>query len=133
MLATKVPIGKLDRRITIQQPVYTTNDHNEDEITSWTTVATVWARTEQKQGNEVVDADRLTYYETTVFTIRHRDDLNVRMRIVWNTIPYRIFSIAEHESSRKRFLSIAGEVIDNETVDVEGFEFTEEFSEEFNA
>jgi SPP1 family predicted phage head-tail adaptor len=133
MLTTSVPVGKLDRKVTIQQPVYTTNDHNEDEITSWATVATVWASAEQRQGNEVIDADRLTYYETTIFTIRHRDDLNVRMRIIWGSTPYRIFSITEHKSSRKGFLSIASEVVDNETVNVEGFEFTEEFSEEFNA
>lgn len=133
MLNTATDIGRLDRRITIQQPVYTTNDHNEDEITSWETVTTVWARVEQRQGSEVIDADRLTYYETTIFTIRYRTGLNVRMRVILDSIPFRIFSITEHQSSRKGFMSIAGEIVDNEEVTVAGFEFTTEFSEEFNA
>lgn len=130
MLITKVQIGKLDRRIIIQSPVYENNDHNEDEITGWTTVATVWAQAEQKQGSEVIDAERLTYYETTILTIRHRTDLNVRMRVIMDTIPYRIFSITEHQSSRKGYMVIAAEVMDNTTV-TDGGEFTAAFSSAF--
>lgn len=119
MLTTSVPIGKLDRRITIQEPVYATNDHNEDEISDWSNVVSVWARAEQKQGSEVVDADRVTYYETTIFTIRYRSDLNVRMRVVFQSIPYRIFSIVEMKGSRKGYMEISAEVMDNLVVDVE--------------
>lgn len=119
MLEAGVRIGKLDRKITIQEPVYTTNDHNEDEISDWDNVATVWAKTEQRQGSEVVDADRVTYYETTIFTIRYRADLNVRMRIIFQSIPYRIFSIVEHKGSRKGYMELAAEVMDNIIVDVE--------------
>jgi SPP1 family predicted phage head-tail adaptor len=134
MLATSVPVGKLDRRITIQEPVYGTNEHNEKVISSWSNVATVWARVEQKQGSEVVDADRLTYYETTIFTIRYRSDLNVQMRIIWDSIPYRIFSITEHKAARKGYMEIAAEVIDNETVVIDGGAFSEEeFSEAFSS
>ena len=133
MLTTSVQVGKLDRRITIQEPVYGINDHNEKVISSWSTVETVWAKAEQRQGSEVVDADRLTYYETTIFTIRYRSDLNVRMRIIWDSVPYRIFSIVEHKSSRKGYLEIAAEIIDNETVVVDGGAFSdEEFSTAFS-
>jgi SPP1 family predicted phage head-tail adaptor len=133
MLTTSVPIGRLDRKITIQEPVYTTNDHNEDVISSWTDVAEVWANVSQNQGDEQNDADRITYYETTIFTIRYRTGLNVRMRIIWDTVPYRIFSIREHKSSRKGYMEIAGEIDDNTTVETGG-EFSElEFSNaEFN-
>lgn len=118
MLETGVQIGKLDRKITFQEPVYENNDHNEDKIIDWDNVVSVWAKTEQKQGSEVVDADRVTYYETTIFTIRHRTDLNVRMRIIFQSVPYRIFSIAEHKGSRKGYMEIAAEVMDNILVDV---------------
>lgn len=131
MLTTSVPIGKLDRKITIQEPVYSTNDHNEDEISGWSNVVSVWARAEQKQGSEVVDADRVTYYETTIFTIRHRTDLNVRMRIIFQSVPYRIFSITEHKGARKGYMEIAAEVMDNITVDVEAASFSLGFSEGF--
>lgn len=133
MLTTKISVGELDRRITIQEPVYENNDHNEDEITGWTDVVTLWAKAEQRQGSEVIDADRVTYYETTIFTVRHKTDLNVRMRVIFDSAPYRIFSITEHKASRKGYMEITAEVIDNEVVDVEGFEFTEEFTEEFNS
>lgn len=131
MLATGVQIGKLDRRIIIQSPVYENNDHNEDQITGWENVVTVWARADQRQGNEVIDAERLTYYETTLFTIRHRTDLNVRMRIIFGTVPYRIFSITEHESSRNGYMVIAAEVMDNTTVVTSGEFSATEFSDEF--
>lgn len=131
MLTTKVQIGKLDRRIVIQAPVYENNDHNEDTITDWQTIATVWARAEQRQGSEVIDAERLTYYETTLFTIRHRTDLNVRMRVVFGTVPYRIFSITEHESGRNGYMVIASEVMDNMTVVTSGEFSAAEFSDEF--
>lgn len=119
MLETGIRIGKLDRKITIQEPVYANNDHNEDEIVDWGNVATVWAKTEQRQGSEAVDADRVTYYETTIFTIRHRTDLNVRMRIVFQNEPYRIFSITEHKGTRKGYMEIAAEVMDNVLVDAD--------------
>lgn len=133
MLTTYVPVGRLDRKITIQQPTYATNDHNEDVISGWTDVAEVWANVSQNQGNEQNDADRITYYETTIFTIRYRSGLNVMMRIIWDTVPYRIFSIREHKSSRKGYMEIAGEIDDNTTVETGG-EFSElEFSNvEFN-
>ena len=133
MLKTTVQVGNLDRRITIQEPVYTTNDHNEDEITDWSNVATVWASASQKQGSEVVDADRVTYYETTIFTIRHRTGLNVRMRIILDTVPYRIFSITEHKSSRKGYLEIASEIMDNTTVDIGAFAFSSAFAIDFDS
>lgn len=132
MLTTSVSVGELDRRITIQEPVYENNDHNEDEITGWTDVVTLWARAEQRQGSEVVDADRVTYYETTVFTIRYRTDLNVRMRVIFDSAPYRIFSITEHKASRKGYMEIAAEVMDNITVDVEGAGFDSGFDEGFD-
>lgn len=118
MLTTSISIGKLDRKITIQEPVYANNDHNEDKIIDWETVVSVWAKSEQRQGSEVVDADRVTYYETTIFTIRYRSDLNVRMRIVFQSIPYRIFSITEYKGTRKGYMEIAAEVMDNITVDL---------------
>lgn len=132
MLETGVQIGKLDRKITFQEPVYANNDHNEDEITDWENVVSVWAKTDQKQGSEVVDADRVTYYETTIFTIRHRTDLNVRMRIIFQSVPYRIFSIVEHKGSRKGYMEIAAEVMDNILVEVEGAGFDSGFDPGFD-
>lgn len=119
MLEAGIRIGKLDRKITIQDPVYVNNDHNEDTIADWTEIARVWAKTEQRQGSEVVDADRVTYYETTFFTIRYRDDLNVRMRIIFQSVPYRIFSITEPKGTRKGYMEIAAEVMDNILIDVD--------------
>lgn len=132
MLATSVPVGRLDRKITIQEPVYENNDHNEDEIIDWESFVSVWARAEQKQGSEVVDADRVTYYETTIFTIRHRTDLNVRMRIIFDSVPYRIFSITEHKGARKGYMEIAAEIMDNTTVTVGVGAFDTGFDEGFD-
>jgi SPP1 family predicted phage head-tail adaptor len=116
MLTTKIPIGHLDRRITIQSPVVTTGDDNQDEINSWTDLDDVWAKISDRQGTETLDADRVNYEKQTVFTIRYRSDVTVMMRIVFGGFAHQIVSITENGMSRKGFLDIVTEIVDNEVV-----------------
>lgn len=117
MLGTKVNIGKLDRRITIQSPVITDGSANSDIINSWTDVVSVWAWVIEKAGNELVEADRITHVQNIVFRIRYRTNVTLQMRIVFNGFAYRILSIINNASSRNRYLDIATELLD--TVEVE--------------
>jgi|SRR5688572_13836111 len=107
MLATKEQIGKLDRRITIQQKVFEGNEFNEDKIETWQTVAEVWANVrESEDGTELYEADKLTEIKHVKFTIRYRAMLPT-YRIVYGGFEYDILNISE--VSRKRFLVLKTE------------------------
>ena len=90
-------IGHLDRRITLIQPIITTGDSNEDKVTGWEVLDStpdVWAEKIENSGRTLVDADRVTFSQTTSWIIRFREDLNVRNRLVFNTKVYEIFNIS---------------------------------------
>lgn len=117
MLRSQTNIGTLDREITFIQYVVEVGESNEDKITSWEEIATdpnVNAAKIENGGNTFVQADRLTWNQQTRWVIRWRDDLNVRMRLVWDTKVYEILNISESDESRRRFLNIETNLLDNE-------------------
>lgn len=107
MLNHKEQIGKLDRRVTLQEKVIGSNESNEDAENGWQNIATkpiVWASKQDNAGGEQYEADKLTGAQTITFKVRFRSDLDIEMRIVIEDMAYEIVSIAE--ISRKRFLEI---------------------------
>ena len=107
MLNHKEQIGHFDRRITFQSKIVGENESNEDEETGWANVSsnpTVWAEKDERRGNEVYRADKLTDYLSVFFTCRYRTDISPKNRLVSDGIPYNIIAITE--ISRKRFISI---------------------------
>lgn len=116
MLQHKQTIGRLDREITFIQPIIEDATSNADKITGWEVIDTdpnVNAAKSEKQGTVYTQSDRLTYTQVTEWTIRWRDDLNVRMRVVWDTKVYEIFNIVEADDSRRRYLKISTNLLDN--------------------
>lgn len=109
MLQSKEQIGKLDRRITFQEKVIGDNVSNEDEETGWQDIETtpeVWANVEEKSGTEEFKADQLNGVKLSHFYIRYRNDLNVKLRIVYGSDLYDIQSILALD--RNRYLKIVG-------------------------
>lgn len=117
MLQSRIRRGELDREVTFLKPVKTSNATNEDEVQRWTEITndpTVAAKVIQRPGREVVLADRITFVQTTMFIIDHREDLTGENRVYYNGKVYNILSITEHESSRDMYTEIAAEVLENE-------------------
>jgi len=110
-------IGKLDRRITFIQPVISVGTSNEDKITSWEeidTVPDVWAQKNDSRGTTLVEDDRVVYSQNTEWRIRNRTDLNVNMRVVdASGQVYAILGITEMEVSRKRYMAVVTNLLDN--------------------
>jgi len=109
-------IGRHDRRITFIQAVISTGTSNEDKITAWEEIdnnPTVWARKIEEGGSTAVQADRVTHSRATTWVIRFRDDLNVRMRLVWDTQVYEIVNIAEADEGRQRYMNVLTSLLDN--------------------
>lgn len=96
--------GQLDRRITIQSFTTTTDDFGE-VVKSFTTLANVWAKVEEKRGNEGEDGNQLVATKRVEFLIRYRSDINEQMRIQYNNETYKIEAILNADS-RKEFQKI---------------------------
>lgn len=110
MLFAKQEIGRLDRLITFQQKIVGQNESNEDAEDGWVNIAnfpTCYASKDDKTGNEMYAADKLTGFQDVIFTIRWRSDVSIENRIVCDGIKYDIHSI--QEVGRKRFLQITAE------------------------
>ena len=96
--------GQLDRRITIQSFGTTTDDFGE-VVKSFTTLANVWAKVEEKRGDEGEDGNQLVATKRVEFFIRYRSDINEQMRITYNNETYKIEAILNADS-RKAFQKI---------------------------
>ena len=110
MSSSKTPTGERDRRIIILEREVTTNSFNEEEVTGWTPVRTVWAKVTEAQGDESFESDQLTEGRLTVFDIGYRSDITVKHRIGYNDRYYDIKSIVEPD--RRRSLKIKALLLD---------------------
>ena len=110
-------IGKLDRRVTFIKEVIENGDSNEDKVTGWEIIDsndTVWAEKIERTGSKFVQDDRISFVQQTDWRIRFRTDLNVRMRLVYDTFVYNITSISEiSDEARKRYTIINTTLLDN--------------------
>jgi len=117
MLKGKEEIGTLDREVCFIQPILEQGDSNERKIVGWEQIdnyPNVSARKIESTGSTFVVNERITFSQQTTWIIRYRDDLNVRMRLVWDTKMYEILNIAEYLQGRKRFMEVNTQFLDNE-------------------
>jgi SPP1 family predicted phage head-tail adaptor len=116
MLQTKYHIGRLDREVTFIRAIIETGESNEDRIDGWEEIPdypTVSAAKKELNGTVYTQSDRLTYTQQTEWLIRYRDDLNTRMRVVYNSKVYEIINIVEPDESRGRYLKVLTNILDN--------------------
>jgi len=103
-----IKAGELDRRITIKQPG-TTRDPDGGLAEGFTTVATVWAKMDNRPGGkEQYTADKEISVSRTVWTIWHRSDVTTKMIIEYDSKEYDIIRISE--IGRKSGLEILTEL-----------------------
>ncbi len=116
MLQGKIRIGELDRKVTFIKENVSRGASNQPVIT-WGVVAsnpTVFSRKLELKGNEVVINDQIKFVQKTLFTIRYREDLTTKNRVVFDSRVYEIISITENGLERKTFLDVVANLIDNE-------------------
>ncbi len=89
--------GTHDARITIQS-LTETQDGYGDPIQSWadlTSTPDMWAEVMPPTGGEQFQAGQVNATAETTFRVRYRSDLNVEMRVVYETTPYDIKALTE--------------------------------------
>ena len=76
-------IGKLNKRVILQSPVETRDDHG-GYAESWTDVATVWAAIEPLRGQELYNAQQMNALASVKIRIRPYPGLTPKWRVIWN-------------------------------------------------
>lgn len=90
--------GRLNQRITIQQPAASQDAYGE-MVPSWTTFATVWAEVKPVLGSEAV-VNGMTLAQAPVkVRIRHLAGVLPTMRVVHETRTLAVRSVAEMDSA----------------------------------
>lgn len=94
--------GDMNRRITLQRATVERNSFNE-EIETWGTLATVWARKHDVSAAEAFRAQEVGAQLTARFRIRYSDTvatLNPRDRLIFNGLTYNITGVREKDMNR---------------------------------
>lgn len=84
----------LDRRITIESATVARNDNGEP-ITTWSTLATIWAKRMGLRGAELFATNQVVAQAQCKYRIRWRDDINESMRVVDDGVTFGIQHIAD--------------------------------------
>ena len=90
--------GKLDRKITIQQPTYTADSETgERKVSSWSTYKSAWAQRVHNQSLEQISGDQIILVDTYNFKIRYNDAPNITgvMRVLYDSEYYDIMGLKE--------------------------------------
>jgi len=111
-MAKKAGIGELNRRIVIQEETATRGTSGQ-EILSWATLYTCWAKIDFPGigSGEQVDNDQVIVTTRLDFTIRKRDGIDEKMRVVYGGSNYSIININEH-GGRNEFLLLQAQKVE---------------------
>ena len=93
-------IGKLRHRIIFQQTVKVDDTYKGHEVT-WANFVTVWADVEPLTGREYFFSQQVKAEVTHRVKIRYRDDITVKMRILFGTRVLGVESIFDIKERHK--------------------------------
>lgn len=112
-MATKVTIGELRERVTIQQPSVAAT---QARTVTWSSLAIVWANVSPAAASERIQAAAMGAAHDYRVTIRYRGDVTPTMRIAWT--PYdgsaktlQIHGVQPLDGARAFLVLTCGEVI----------------------
>lgn len=81
--------GQYDQRVTLQRRS-TTQDSFMQQSTSWTDIATVWAKARPMRGRDKLLAGQAQSTIDVQFCVRYRVDVDASCRVLWSGVPYDI-------------------------------------------
>lgn len=105
-MARRAPIGELRHRVSLQSPTDTIDAYGQ-EIRTWSTYATVWARVEQTPGSETQAGQSQLALSPHRITIRYRTDVMPTHRLVYGSITLELVSVTD-ETGYGTHLVLAG-------------------------
>lgn len=102
-MASKLPeISELRHRVIVEQ-LSNAADSQGGFVTTWSTLATIWAKVEPIKSFERLFGGRIEYQRSHVAWIRHRTDVTTSMRLTFDSRTFQIKGIRRPDE-RKFFL-----------------------------
>lgn len=101
--------GDLDRRIAIQRATTTRDPDTNEEIPSWSTVATVAAGVRQTAGREFLDGSAMVGEQRAVFVIRFLGGVTVLDRVLFGSTVFDLDDV--REIGRREGLELHGRAV----------------------
>ena len=98
--------GKLRHRITLQKPVKAQSPATGAIVNSWADVATLWADINDLSVREFVAAQAGQSEVTSRITIRYRDDVTNKHRILYRGRIYNIQGVLADDKSGSEYLTL---------------------------
>lgn len=93
-------IGRLNRRITIEEKSVSRDSYGAEVIT-WSEVVTVWAAVLPVRGREYIAMRQAQADVTTRFVIHYRAGLTPAMRVLYNGAHYGIVEVIDTEDGHR--------------------------------
>lgn len=112
-LKKKIPVGMLDRRITVIQDTKATDIFGQ-KVKNSDSSFEAWAKVVYKGGDEKSEADQTSSFTRTDFTVRYNSNtksITANQVIVHDQKRYEVKAIGEVAESRNRYLVIRTELI----------------------
>lgn len=98
--------GKLRHRITLQKPVKTQSPSTGAVINAWKDVAVIWADVVDLSAREFIAAQAAQSEITTRITVRYRDDVTSKHRILFRGRVYNIHGVLADDKSGLEYLTL---------------------------
>ncbi|EOC0865665.1 phage head closure protein [Cronobacter malonaticus] len=98
--------GKLNKRILLQKPVKTQNPTSGAIESGWADVVQVWANVTDLSARDFVAAKAGQNEVTTRITIRWRDDVTDKHRILYRGRIYDIQGVLEDDKTGREYLTL---------------------------
>jgi SPP1 family predicted phage head-tail adaptor len=89
-------IGKMRERITIEEAIETA-DSEGHPVKDWEEFLTTWAQVEGLTGGEYESVKMISSKISKRFTVNHRTDITLKMRIMWSGVGWNIHDIQPDE------------------------------------
>lgn len=98
--------GKLRHRVTLQKPVKTQSPSTGAVINTWEDVAELWADVVDLSAREFIAAQAAQSEITTRITVRYRDDVTSKHRILFRGRVYNIHGALADDKSGLEYLTL---------------------------
>lgn len=103
--------GSMDRLVTVQQSTVAKDDYK-DKVTTWSTIASVWAQVINSPMGERNEAENRVAVLETKFRVRYYSAITANMRIVFGGKYYYITGV--EEKGRREAMILTTEQRDSE-------------------
>lgn len=103
--------GRMRQRVKIQNRVEARNGYGE-LITTWSTLATVWASVEPIRGREFFEAEQVQSEISTRVRIRYYEGVTAEMRLLYETRPLQIMAVIDVNERHKEMQLMCREMTD---------------------